>query len=183
MIDGAGGKRDAVIGSADESLSILMSHLFSLARESYRSNLLSSLFSREISTRGFQILDFYNAHFKSLETIIYFKAFRMLLPRLCQPILQRNLLLQPKAMNRIFLYRNASAWTRMRQFLKQHGSVFIVVKMVSFTPLMLLCYKIPSAFGYDGISEFILAQGKNKSIMSITNQQESSKCNYNFQNG
>ena len=95
----------------------------------------------------------------------------MLLPRLCQPVLQRNLLLQQKAMNGIFLYRNASTWTRMRQFLKQHGSVFIVVKLVSAIPLMYLCYNIPSAFGYDGISEFILAQGKNKIIIPITNQQ------------
>ena len=86
----------------------------------------------------------------------------MLLPRLCQPIVQRNLLLNQKAINGISLYRNASAWTRMKQFLKQHGTVFLVVKFGSFTPLMLLCYKIPSAFGYDGISEFILAQGKNK---------------------
>merc|ERR1712227_34661 len=85
-------------------------------------------------------------------------AFRMLLPRLCQPIVQRNLLLHQKAINGISLYRNASAWTRMKQFLKQHGTVFLVVKFGSFTPLMLLCYKIPSAFGYDGISEFILAQ-------------------------
>ena len=95
----------------------------------------------------------------------------MLLPRLCQPVLQRNLLLQQKAMNGIFLYRNASTWTRMRQFLKQHGSVFIVVKLVSAIPLMYLCYNIPSTFGYDGISEFILAQGKNKIIIPITNQQ------------
>ena len=95
----------------------------------------------------------------------------MLLPRLCQPILQRNFLLQQKAINGFSLYRNASAWTRMRQFLKQHGTVFLVVKFGSFTPLMLLCYKIPSAFGYDGISEFILAQGKDNSIIPIIYQQ------------
>ena len=95
----------------------------------------------------------------------------MLLPRLCRPVLQRNLLLQQKAMNGIFLYRNANTWTRMSQFLKQHGTVFLVVKFGSSIPLIYLCYNIPSAFGYDGISDFILAQGKNKIIIPITNQQ------------
>ena len=86
----------------------------------------------------------------------------MFIRSICFPVLKRNLL-TPSRLSTPVVLRNASSWTRMRQFLKQHGTVFLVVKFGSFTPLMLLCYKIPSAFGYTTISDFILAQGKKLS--------------------
>ena len=57
---------------------------------------------------------------------------------------------------------SVGTWTHINQFLKQHGTVFLVVKFGSFTPLMYLCYHIPSAFGYDSISDYVRSQGKYK---------------------
>merc|ERR1711953_725199 len=45
-------------------------------------------------------------------------------------------------------------WKDSRRFLAQHGSVFLVIKFGSSTPLMYLCYHMPSKFGYDDISDF-----------------------------
>lgn len=91
-----------------------------------------------------------------------------------------NLLLSRAVLNRPGLYRNttctvlrrssqspASSWARMRQFLKQHGTIFLVVKFGSFTPLMYLCYNIPSAVGYNSISEFVLAQEWIKRFVDV----------------